>query len=381
MCKIFGIVFMLICLAYGQDRKVTSGLNPGCAACNADTIVAYVRCEGPADTIHQIWDFSNHAPTFILALTSVNSTLNITWDGSSIRSFNFTENPKYSFAASMDKFIEYNDTDSNCKVNTSYPWKEYSFDMVSWTLNDSKFDSKEAMIVVSGKIHDRRFRNATIHLKTQYLPWTDAAEELPRLVHTANSSLVDIRLARLPTSYPAARYALRLALVSTDDVADTMRLERRKSLDDEHTPGVFEIDEILSPALHGRGAGGYVQFRPVGYTQPRRTVASSTLVHVADFDRISIPRHSTLRLFYGAAFDAVLAQTALVTFGDSGDGFYAKSNYTDWSWSLGCGAVPAESLSLAAVVVLAAGAGGAALLAVGGGAALLLRRRTHTRLH
>lgn len=81
------------------------------------------------------------------------------------------------------------------------------------------------------------------YFQLDLIPFKDYAVDLPHLIHTANSTLFDISLVNLTTSkeYNASRYAIHLLLVSTDPETDTMHYTMRKSLDDEHTPGVFEV--------------------------------------------------------------------------------------------------------------------------------------------
>lgn len=86
------------------------------------------------------------------------------------------------------------------------------------------------------------------------LPFTDYAVDLPHLIHTANSSLIDINLVNFTTSMNASRYAIHFLMVSTDDWNDVMNYTMRKSLDDEHTPGVFEVSfRIVLCLINGHG--------------------------------------------------------------------------------------------------------------------------------
>jgi hypothetical protein len=48
---------------------------------------------------------------------------------------------------------------------------------------------------------------------------------------------------------------------------------------------MMQIVEIKSPGSALSGEGGFLQFRPVAYTQSARGVASSTYVHVSTFNR------------------------------------------------------------------------------------------------
>jgi hypothetical protein len=65
--------------------------------------LVYIKAVGAHDTIHQVWDFTKSTPTLILAVASVNSTMNITWDSTYPVKFSTSEKPKYSFATAVNK--------------------------------------------------------------------------------------------------------------------------------------------------------------------------------------------------------------------------------------------------------------------------------------
>ncbi|XP_034833494.1 glycosylated lysosomal membrane protein B-like [Maniola hyperantus] len=375
-------IIALLSFAVAQDRKITPQLNPGCRSCNDNTTLVYVKCQGPSDTIHQIWDFTRKLPTVMIAVASFNSTLNIIWGGTVPVRFDISPPPSYSFATALDKLYEYDDLDDNGHFDPKFPHHDHKLDHLVWHLNNSRLTEKDAMVQVYATLHNERDGEyGTVGIKLDLLPYKDYATELPHLIHTANSTLFDISLVNLTTTsgYNASRYALHLVLASTDSVTQTMHYTLRKSLDDEHTPGVFEVIEIKSPALYNEEVGGYLQFRPVGYVQPERGVASSTVAHVSCFNRTSLPRYSTLRTFfddYGKA--NLLVQDMMVSFGEPGDGYYRQHNYTAWSFSVGYGAPPTEKFSWFVVLIISLGLGVPVLLALSGVAYVLFRRHKQT---
>lgn len=379
------LIVVALSFARGQDRKITSKLNPGCQSCTKETTLIYVKCDGNSDVIHQIWDFTRHTPTVIFAIGSLNSTLNVTWDRMLPKTISVSEKPMYSFATAIDKLYEYDDLDDSGHIEPKFPQREVRLNSMVWHLNESKLTDKEAMVHVYGAVDDNRHgKNGIVNIMLDLLPFKDYAVHLPHLIHTANSTLFDISLVNLTTSkeYNASRYAVHLLLVSTDDVTETMHYTMRKSLDDEHTPGVFEMIEIKTPSLYNEDEGGYLQFRPVGYTQPERSVASSTVARVSDFNRTTLGRHSTLKLFYND-YDVsdLLVQDMFVSFGEAGDGFYKQHNYTAWSFTIGYGTPPIENFSFFVIMIISIGLGVPVLLALSGIAFVLVRRykRRNTR--
>ncbi|KAL0820877.1 hypothetical protein ABMA28_005543 [Loxostege sticticalis] len=362
----------------GQDRKISYSFNPGCNACTEENnTLVYTKAEGSHDTIHQIWDFTAGAPTVILTVAGVNSTLNITWDGTVPRKFVFSETPKYSFAIAVDKLYEYDDLKDMGFIDERSPRRAVPLRRVAWRLTHDVRTDDEVMILMRGQLHEKT-RTGTIDVKLDLLPFKDYAVELPHLIHTANSTLMDVSLVNLTKSpdFNASRFALRVILASVDASNDTMHYAVRKSLDDEHTPGVFEIIEIKSPASFADGDGGFLQFRPVAYTTPQRGVTTSTIVRVSPFNRTRIPEGSTLETFYLRADNRkLLVQDMLVSFGETGDGYYEKHNFTAWSFTVGYGAPPIEGFSVFVIAIICCGLGAPVALAASGAAYALLRRR------
>ncbi|CAK1581306.1 unnamed protein product [Parnassius mnemosyne] len=372
------IVFLLQTTAYGQDRTITSKLNPGCEDCGLNSTLIYVKAEGLKDTIHQIWDFTQGIPTMILAVGGVNSSIDINWNGSKPNNFSMVGKPRYSCATAIDKIYEYNDLEDTGRFDVNHPYRMQALKNVSWELKESVLTSKKVMVRLRGTLHDKE-RRGTIDMKLDYVNFTDYARTLPHLIHNANTTLVDISLVNLTTSrhFNSSRFAVHFVLVSKDPNNLSMRSITRKSLDDEHTPGVFEIIEIKSPSLWISGAGGFLQFRPVAYVESKRNVGSSTLAHVSNFTRGTLPQSSTLETFYeGYDEKNLLVQDLVVSFGEPGDGFYKQHNYTAWSYTLGYGWPPSESLSLLAVLIISLGLCVPAVLVAVGGVLVVARRRS-----
>ncbi|KAJ8718296.1 hypothetical protein PYW08_002533 [Mythimna loreyi] len=368
------LIVFLLSFACGQDRRITPILNPGCKNCS--TTLVYIKADGSQDTVHQLWDFTRGVPTIIYVITKLNSPINITWVDEIPVDFKFAEKPLYSFAASIDKLQEYNDIENNGHIDNKSPQRELPLRHVWWKRGDHQLTEKEAMLHMRGHFDDRRQRGV-LDMKLDLLPFKDYAIDLPHLIHTANSTLVDVSLINLTTSedYNASRFAIHFVMVSTDPKSDTMTYSMRKSLDDEHTPGVFEIFEIKTPKSSRSDDGGFMQFRPVCYTEAERSVSSSTNAYITNFTRTSLPHAGTLRDFYGH-FDGnnLLVQDMYISFGLPGDGFYRQHNYTSWSFTIGYGVPPVESFSLFVIIIISIGLGVPVLLATSGITYVLVRR-------
>lgn len=71
----------------------------------------------------------------------------------------------------------------------------------------------------------------------------DHGETLPHLLHSGNASQVDVTLEHIVTKYKSSRFGLRLITVSSEQLDNTTsnQIKSRKTMDDEHAPGVFTV--------------------------------------------------------------------------------------------------------------------------------------------
>lgn len=71
----------------------------------------------------------------------------------------------------------------------------------------------------------------------------DHSHVMPRLLHSENVTQLDIILNNLETKkeFSNSRFAFELLLVSENDAKSTFTIDAKKKLDDEFTPGIFEV--------------------------------------------------------------------------------------------------------------------------------------------
>lgn len=71
----------------------------------------------------------------------------------------------------------------------------------------------------------------------------DHSDVMPHMLHTENSTQIDIILDNIQTnqSFTHSRFAIELLVVGEGNPDIPMFVNPKKSLDDEHTPGIFEV--------------------------------------------------------------------------------------------------------------------------------------------
>ncbi|XP_014472999.1 PREDICTED: glycosylated lysosomal membrane protein-like [Dinoponera quadriceps] len=376
-------------------RTLRSWMNPGCDEhCQRRNVTTlYLRADGANDTLHYLWDFTVGRPSVLLALTPASAWLNISWpDYLDRREYSvfFSEPPVYTFGVIVNKIIEFNDVNDTALIDTAdvastnvlYP--EY-FD---WRLASlSKNDEFVYLDMEGNSYHDTAkniSRYGSIKLSLRGFCTFDHADMVPHMLHTENSTQVDIVLDGVQTNetFSKSRFAIELLVVGNGDPEIPMFVDPKKSLDDEHTPGIFEVVEVRIPPHKGLDSalntGAYLQWRPVSYTSALREVTSSTETMQYPPRKVSnranaIDR-SMLHCYYGRDTGTLLLQKVTVSLGSRGDGFYKKTNYLTWTFIIGYGTPPEEKFSNLVIMIISIGLGLPLLIMVIAGLYLCIRR-------
>ncbi|XP_067008190.1 glycosylated lysosomal membrane protein [Anabrus simplex] len=389
------IMFMLVLSSSCLERKITSELNPGCdshISKNLSFSVVYVKAEGSNDTLHYLWDLSRK-PSVLLALTPPGSRVefNCTEFGME-NALRFDVPVKYSFAIVINKIWEYNDVNDTGTLDLENKSDNYVRELdpsnFSWKRVEYKNDSKSVILGIESLLyHDNNtYKNGTLKIELSGFGYEDHSDLLPHLLHTANSTQVDLVIDGLTTesTFTSSRFAVEIVMISSDGTNSSMKINARKSLDDEHTPGVFTLVDVETPSSSSASAGGYLQWRPVAYISKNRDISNSTDTDIYGVSNVknassylanSLLAHS----FYDLDHQNLLMQSAVVSFGIKEDGFYKKTNYTSWTFTVGYGKPPDEDFSLLVILVISIGLGLPALLIIISGIIMFVRRISHKK--
>ncbi|XP_053972558.1 glycosylated lysosomal membrane protein-like [Hylaeus volcanicus] len=380
MDNVFVLLLLFVTLVdfgYCTERTLRSSLNPDCGSLCKDRnlTTVYLRADGPNDTLHYLWDFGGN-PSILLALTSPSASINISWEDFIARKKNsimFTEKPVYTFGIVINKIIEFNDVNDTALINIAnvlntdilhpmfYHWERKAIS------NGSEFVTLD----MEGKYYNDAAlnisRHGTVKLSLRGFCSLDHSEVLPHMLHTENSTQVDIILDNVQTNknFSNSRFAIELLVVGEGNPDIPMFVDPKKSLDDEHTPGIFEVVEVRTPPYKSmddfRTEGAYLQWRPVSYTTESRSVSSST--ETIQYPPVKVDNHtiaiqnSMLYCYYGDKVNDLLTQRMIVSLGMKGDGFYKQTHYSTWTFLIGYGTPPNEKFSYLVIMIVSIGLG------------------------
>lgn len=183
-------------------------------------------------------------------------------------------------------------------------------------------------------------------------------------------------------NYSSPRIAIEFLLVTSENKTEGgFMLNKRRNLDDEFTPGIFDVFNIVSPRSNNDSRGAYLQYRPICYTTKWRTVSDSTELEQGNISSFNDNEQELKKFiytlpysYYGYGLSSRIAQGTNITFGMPNDGFFSKSNYTSFSMLLGIGAAPVERLSAFVVTFAAIGLGVPLLVLLVGGSYVAIKR-------
>lgn len=155
---------------------------------------------------------------------------------------------------------------------------------------------------------------------------------------------------------------MELLMVSNENKNEgNYQINRIRNLDDEFTPGIFDVYNVVSPWSNNDTRGSFLQFRPVCYTSKQRSVSSSTESRHGNPTKIDSPfirfEYSLPMAYFGYFIEQKLNEGLNITFGMPGDGFYSQSKYIAFSYLMGIGFVPIEGLSPFVITFAAIGIG------------------------
>jgi Lysosomal transcription factor, NCU-G1 len=208
-------------------------------------------------------------------------------------------------------------------------------------------------------------------------------DDLPHLYHGSDSIQIDLIAKNLNyMNYSSPRIAVEYLIVSSENKSEgSFKLKKRRNLDDEFTPGIFDVQDIVSPRSAKDGRGSFFQYRPVCYTSKDRTVSDSTELRqgkISSFNKnqkdIEKFAYTLPYSYYGYSLGSKVAQGMNITFGVPADGFYSRSNYVSFSMLMGIGAPPIEGLSAFVITFAVIGLGVPLLVLLIGGIYVAIKR-------
>ncbi|XP_061598032.1 glycosylated lysosomal membrane protein [Cololabis saira] len=378
------VILLLVCVlnscqsllyrAETSKRQLVVQLNPGTNSTPPGGDLLHVRAVGDNDTLHFLF-CSQGAPTLLIVHTnSSSSTVKVNWPQFLARnsSGSLTVEPQssilYSTAVVFTRLWEYDDVNDTAKPTSSldfYP----PYRLQDFTWSRLRLSGPVAELCGAGPT----FTNGSVCLQLSVFDSDGRAESWPRLLHSGNSSQVQVWLDGVSPQSPNSRFLLELEAVG--GVYPLSRVDVRRSIDDEFTPSIFQVSQWVSSANGSSDVRSFVQWKPVAYRQPHPALEDATPCRYSQ-PQLQSGNTTTASSGLIQAFYNDPEVTGLnVSFGIAGEPFYNSTKYLSWTLVVGVGSPPVDSFSPLVLTIMTVGLGAPMVLLLLGGVFLCLHKR------
>ncbi|XP_069334689.1 glycosylated lysosomal membrane protein isoform X4 [Eulemur rufifrons] len=252
------------------------------------------------------------------------------------------------------------------------PYPPYSLAEFSWNNITDSLDPATLSATFQGRpTHDptRAFANGSLAFRVQAFSRSGRPAQPPRLLHTADTSQLEVALVGASPQGNCSLFGLEVATLGQGP--DCPSIQEQHSIDDEYAPAIFQLDQLLWGSL----PPGFVQWRPVAYSQKQGGRESALPCHASPLHptlAYPLPQSPIVRAFFGPQNNFCAFN---LTFGASTGPGYWDQHYLSWSMLVGVGPPPMDALSPLVLGIMAVALGAPGLILLGGGLVLLLRHK------
>ncbi|XP_072503334.1 glycosylated lysosomal membrane protein isoform X2 [Notamacropus eugenii] len=316
-----------------QTRRVSLEVIPG--PTDPAQNLLHIRAVGASSTIHYVW--SSLGPPGVLFVTTdtPHSVLSVNWSGllspepEGSLAVLPAESVRFSSALFFPRLFEFDSTKSSETKDGSpgKPYPPYLLASFSWDDVNSTLDHTMLSATFQGrplKDPSGAFNNGSLAFKVRAFSGPGRPAHLPRLLHTADTSQLELVLSGIVPQGNHSLFGLEVATPALD--SECPQLKEQESIDDEYCPSVFQLDQLLwrSPPE------GFLQWRPVAFSQKQPTWKTVLPCRVSP-PRLTLatlfPQSPIVRAFFGPSVNFSVFN---LTFGDSTGLAYEDQHYLSW---------------------------------------------------
>ncbi|XP_034456445.1 glycosylated lysosomal membrane protein [Hippoglossus hippoglossus] len=354
------------------ERQLTVQLNPGSTSPPPGGDLLHVRALGDNDTLHYLF-CSQGAPTLLLIHTnSSSSTLQVDWPQFLARntSGSLRVEPEssilYSTAVVFSRLLEYDDVNDTADP-TSDLFPPYELQNFTW----SRLNLTGAAARLCGAVTNTS--SGVLCLQLSVFESDGRGQTWPRLIHTANSSQLEVWIDGLLPRAARSRFLLELQAVG--GAYPLSRVEVHRSIDDEYMPSIFKASHWVSAANGSSDVRSFVQWKPVAYRRSDPVLEDAMPCRHSDPQPQSAETTAAASGLIQAFYSEPDTFGLNVSFGLAGEPFYNSTKFLSWTVLVGVGSPPVDSFSPLVVAIMAVGLGTPVILLLLGGLWVCVRKK------
>ncbi|MEE6525706.1 hypothetical protein FKM82_025894, partial [Ascaphus truei] len=315
--------------------------NPGSP--NSSVNLLHIRAVGPGSTIHYVWSTIG-APTVLLVYTgSEQSQLRVNWTRllspapHGAISIEPAQSVLYSTALIFTRVFEYSDVNNTANFSgtaNKYFYPAYDLSDFRWGDANRTLNSSTMSASLSGRNESDAagsFQNGSVTFRVSAHPGSGRDASSPRMLHTANCTTLEFLLEGVSPRGNRSRFAMEMVTLERKEGHKKMRSVR--SIDDEYTPTIFAMVQLLPDFPNASHAQGFFQWKTVAYgsSEGKRDDALPCRYH--DLQRVNgtLAVPSIVSAYFGDQLEQRYNLEAFnISFGIADGDFYEKNKYLSW---------------------------------------------------
>ncbi|XP_063802931.1 glycosylated lysosomal membrane protein [Pseudophryne corroboree] len=351
-----------------ETRKVYLQYNPGTSSSSVNLL--HIRAVGKGNTIHYIWSTIG-TPTVLLIYTeSEQSQLLVNWtkllspEPYGALSIHPPDSVRYSTALLFSRIFEYKDVNNTADFSGTagkyfyppYDLSDFVWENVNNTLNSTSLTAH--LTGVNGSDPSGSFQNGSVMFKVSAFGGPGRDLSSPHLLHTANCTKLEFRITGVRPRGNNSRFALEM--VTLERKAGRKKMQPVRSIDDEYTPTIFELMELVPDSSNSSHAKGFFQWKSVAYGSSIATRSDALPCQIYKPRPVNgtLQLRSIVHAYYGEGLSATYNVEAYnISFGIADGDFYDKHKFLGWSALIGYGTPPRDSFSILVICIMAVALG------------------------
>eukprot|EP00112_Aurelia_sp_Birch-Aquarium-sp1_P012226 Seg257.5 transcript_id=Seg257.5/GoldUCD/mRNA.D3Y31 product="Glycosylated lysosomal membrane protein A" protein_id=Seg257.5/GoldUCD/D3Y31 len=344
--------------------------------CGKDYVILHVKAKSLSsnDTIHYLWSTIG-LPTIVVAhTTDITAHPVINWNNGPNFEIQFVPPVPSMSAFVISNVTEYRDSKDNQDVTANAQIRDV-LPKFSWSFKHCRNltgDGADALFTGT-------WNTSTMEFALKTFSADDYDSDWPHEHVNENSTRFTITLSNLPTTDKKSRYAVHVGFVKKSGLG-APSFETSRSIDDEHTPGIFKLWKLKVPV--GKDEQSFASWKPVAYRKAKREHVSQTFAY--NFPK-KVKGNLELGYVGRSLINSILRNDKLETytvtesFGQKDDGFYKGTKdtgirYISWTGMVGYGVAPEQKISLKVYLILSIGLGLPVAISVFGSLILIVKK-------
>ncbi|XP_006038581.2 glycosylated lysosomal membrane protein isoform X1 [Alligator sinensis] len=373
-----GLVLGALCLlgALGRPpagrREVSMHFNPGWNDSSVNLL--HVQAVDANSTLHYVWSSLGVPAVLLLYTENEHSTLHINWPqllSPDPAGAIWVEPPSsvlHASAVVFTKLFEYDGANASGPARAlfypPYDLAAFSWDSVNRTLNHTALTA-----AFRGTGPPGTFHNGSIAFQVTAYEESSRDRRLPGLLHTANSSKLEFVMDGVAPRGNSSRFVLEMVMV--EGPGRHRRLESARSIDDEYTPTIFEMVQLVSEPQGTHAGPGFLQWKTTAYGAREAKRENGIRCRYSPLQAVNgtLLGPSIAHAYFGKDVGGLAAIN--ISFGGEDGEIYASTGYLSWSVLLGFGTPPEDAFSPLVVAIMAVALGTPVVLLVAGAIVVL----------